>query len=113
MHHFIPRKLQDFHISGLYSFACLFLKFLKGVPDKIVRAITALLFVWIYIYLFYWSLKFFNFQASVVSAAMEIPMSVVALGLCVGFALEIIRCSIKAVNCLRSLFKKGKEEGIQ
>ena len=64
-----------------------FLSFVKGVPNQLLRALTSLFCFGIHLYLLYWSVQFFDFQKVVKSAAMEIPMAVVAAGMVLGFFL--------------------------
>ncbi len=62
-----------------------FAQFLKGVPNQVLRAVTSLICCFVHVYLLYWSVQFFEFQSVVKSAAMEIPMSIVAAGMVLGF----------------------------
>ena len=65
----------------------------------------------IHLYLLYWSVQFFDFQKVVKSAAMEIPMAVVAAVMVLGFFLGSVRCLVNAVNSVRKIGDmKGKEE---
>ncbi len=86
-----------------------FLKFVKGVPDQIIRAFTSLICCFIHIYLFYWSVQFFGFEKVVKSAAMEIPMSVVAAGMVLGFFLGSIRCLVNVISHVKKIGKNGEE----
>lgn len=87
-----------------------FLQFLKGVPDQIVRALTSLACCFIHVYLFFWSAQFFKFEMVVKSAAMEIPMAVVAASMVLGFFLGSIRCFVNVVDALKSIGKPGAKE---
>lgn len=98
------KKFEHFNVE-------VFLKGLKGVPNQLIRALTSLFCFSIHAYLLYWSIQFFGFQKVVKSAAMEIPMSVVAAGMVLGFFLGSIRCLVNAANSIREIGKiKGKEE---
>lgn len=88
-----------------------FLKFLKGVPDQVVHAVTSFICCFIHVYLLFWSVKFFQFQSVSKSAAMEIPMSIVAAGMVLGFFLGSIRCLINVFGFLKKIGKKETEEG--
>lgn len=86
-----------------------FLKSLTGLVNKIVQFLTISIITATYCYLFYWSLKFFAFQMIIISAALEISMSVVALGLCVGLFIGIIRCSTKLVLIVNDIIEIKKQ----
>lgn len=80
-----------------------FLKFVKGVPNQLLCVLTSLICCMIHIYLCYWSVQFFVFEKVVKSAAMEIPMSVVAAGMVLGFFLGSIRCIINVAGHIRTI----------
>ena len=86
-----------------------FLKFLKGVPEQLVRALTSLICCFIHMYLLYWSVQFFEFQSVVKSAAMEIPMSVVAASMVLGFFLGSIRCLVNMIHYIRQIGKTERK----
>lgn len=87
-----------------------FLKFLKGVPDQVVRAATSLICCFIHVYLLFWSVKFIEFQSVVKSAAMEIPMSIVAAGMALGFFLGSIRCLGNVFTFIKRIGKSETKE---
>ena len=98
------KKFEHFNVE-------VFLSFVKGVPNQLLRALTSLFCFGIHLYLLYWSVQFFDFQKVVKSAAMEIPMAVVAAGMVLGFFLGSVRCLVNAVNSVRKIGDmKGKEE---
>lgn len=88
-----------------------FLSFLKGIPDQLFSALTSIICFLIHAYLLYWSLQFFDFQRVVKSPAMEIPMSVVAAGLVLGFFLGSIRCLVNGINSIKMIGKKTEGKG--
>lgn len=87
-----------------------FLKFLKGVPNQVVHALTSMICCFIHVYLFYWSIKFYEFETVVKSAAMEIPMSIVAGSMVLGFFLGSIRCLVNVVGYIKKIGKSENEE---
>ena len=98
------KKFEHFNVE-------VFLSFVKGVPNQLLRALPSLFCFGIHLYLLYWSVQFFDFQKVVKSAAMEIPMAVVAAGMVLGFFLGSVRCLVNAVNSVRKIGDmKGKEE---
>lgn len=89
-----------------------FLRSLKGVPDQAARAATSAVCCFIHMYLLYWSLQFFAFERVVKSAAMEIPMSVVAAGMVLGFFLGSIRCLVNVGAAIKGLAgRTSRKEG--
>lgn len=85
-----------------------FLQWVKGVPDQILGLVTSLVCCGIHGYLCYWSIQFFVFEKVVKSAAMEIPMSVVAAGMVLGFFLGSIRCLVNVAGHIRALAGTGE-----
>ena len=63
----------------------------------------------IHMYLLYWSVQFFEFQSVVKSAAMEIPMSVVAASMVLGFFLGSIRCLVNMIHYIRQIGKSERK----
>lgn len=87
-----------------------FLQFVKGVSNQVLCVLTSLICCLIHMYLCYWSFQFFQFEKVVKSAAMEIPMSVVAAGMVLGFFLGSIRCMVNVAGHIRAIGKADARE---
>jgi hypothetical protein len=99
------KTFEHFNVS-------VFLIWLKGVPNQIIYAITDFICFFIHAYLLYWSWQFFEFEKVVKSAALEIPMAVVAAGMVLGFFLGSIRCLVNVVHTVQKIGKiKEEKEG--
>jgi len=83
-----------------------FLKFLKGKANFLVYVIEYLIGSVILAYLFYWSIEFSKFQSVRLSNALEIPMSVVAASMIVGFGMAFIRRTVNLIKYVIDNFNK-------
>ena len=83
-----------------------FVKFLKGKPDLLLRVVEKAIGSFMFAVMFVWSLKFFSFQKILQSPAFGVSMSIVAASMCVGFFLAFIRRGIHLLEAVRLLCKK-------
>ena len=85
-----------------------FVKFLKGKPNQVLRVIEKALGCVIFGVLLYWSVKFWSFQRINRSAAFGISMSIVAASMCVGFFLSLIRRGAHLIKAVSLLFRDAE-----
>lgn len=91
----------------------IFLKSLKGRFNQIVYAFEKAIIFAIYVYVFFWSVRFFDFQRILVSPALGMPMSVIASSMVVGFFMSVLRTGIQLVSAVKKVLnyeKTGEQE---
>ena len=79
--------------------------FLKGRGEAALEFIADLICAFVFIYLFYWSIRFIPFNHVNLSPAMRIPLTCISASLTVGFFLSFIRRSYHAVGHVKQIAK--------
>jgi TRAP-type C4-dicarboxylate transport system permease small subunit len=80
-----------------------FTMFLKGRGEKILESITDIFCSLVFLYLFYWSLKYWPFSHVIKSPAFEIPMTCISTSLCIGFFMAFLRRLFHAAAHIKSI----------
>lgn len=93
----------------------IFLCWAKGRVNDVFHFIEKLIGCVLFAFLFYWSVRFFPFQISVKSAALEFSMGFVAISLAIGYGLAFIRRMVHLIDYGRKIINptraaEGKEE---
>lgn len=88
----------------------LFVRFLKGKADIALQIIEKLLGAVVFVYLFYWSIKFVSFERIIRSPAFNISMSWVAASMCFGFLLAAIHRFIHAYDLIKQIIKPARKK---
>ena len=82
--------------------------YLKGRAEAALEFFADLVCTMVFIYLFYWSLKFWPFTHVLKTPSLEIPMTVVSTCLCVSFFLSSIHRLFHAISHAKQMIKGGK-----
>ena len=85
-----------------------FTSFLKGRAEAVLNFIVGLICSFVFIYLFYWSIRFLIFSHVIISGALRIPITVATTCLCVGFFLCSIRRLCHTIDYAKQIIKGGK-----
>ncbi len=91
----------------------IFLKWLKGRPNKIVYAVEKLIAFLCYVYVFVWSLKFYNFEKILSSPALGMPLGIIAAALVVGFFFSAVRTGTHFVRLVKEAIEYKEEKEVK
>ena len=85
-----------------------FTLFLKGRAEAALEFFTDLLCSLIFLFLFYWSIRYWSFTNVLKTAALEIPMTFATTCLCVGFFMAFIRRLWHTIGHAKQMIKGDK-----
>lgn len=91
----------------------IFVKFVKGKANLVLYTVEYLAGCLVFAYLFYWSIKFYAFEKVILSPALEMSMSVVALAVVVGIGLSLIHRTFKLVETINQIIHYSAERTVE
>ena len=84
-----------------------FTLFLKGKAEVILELIADIICTLIFLYLFYWSLRFWPFTHVLKTPSLEVPMTCITTCLCIGFFMSFVRRLVHTIERVKSIIKGG------